>query len=111
MLTGEEILDANKAVYETREKTLASVYQIHDYRKVKEIDLGPDDIRRLAERDKRAAMINPNIVVAVVVSSELGFGMSRMWQAYTSEFPFVSRVFRSMDEAKAWVVEQLKEME
>ena len=82
--------------------------EIHDYRKVKSMDLTTGDIQRLAEHDKRAAMINPHIVVAVVHSGDLGFGMSRMWQAYTTEFPFVSRIFRSMDEARTWVVEQLK---
>jgi len=60
VLTGKEILDANKTIYETEEKTLASVYQICDYRGVETVDVSTDDIRTLAERDKRAARINPN---------------------------------------------------
>lgn len=107
-LTGKEILDANKTIYETEEKTLASVYQIYDYRGVETIDVPTDDIRTLAERDKRAARINPNIIIAVVVGDDLAFGMTRMWQGLTSGAPFVNCVFRSMDEAERWVAEQLE---
>lgn len=108
-LTGRDIVDAGAAIYATPEKTLASVYQIHDYRRVESIDISTADIQRMAASDNKAARLNPNIIIAVVVGNELGFGLSRMWQAYMSEYPFVSRVFRSMPEAKTWVAEQLKD--
>ncbi len=108
-LTGRELIDANRAVYETPEKTRAIKYQIHDYRRVEGSDVSVAEVRQLAALDQQAARVNPNIVVAVIHSSDVGFGLSRMWQAYTGEFPFISRVFRSMDEARAWVLEQLKE--
>ena len=75
---------------------------------VETIDVPTDDIRTLAERDKRAARINPNIIIAVVVGDDLAFGMTRMWQGLTSGAPFVNCVFRSMDEAERWVAEQLE---
>lgn len=108
-LTGQQIIDANRVVYATEEQTLACVHQIHDYRRVETIDISVNDIRRMAELDKRVARINPNIIVAVVTGSDVGFGLSRIWQGYTNEYPFVSKVFRSMSEARIWLSEQLKE--
>lgn len=107
-LTGAELLEANSVVYETDEKTRAIVYIICDYRRVKKVEISAEEIRELAERDKRAARINPKIVMATVVSTDLGFGLSRMWQAYTGENPFVARIFRAMDEAERWVADQVK---
>ncbi len=107
-LTGKEILDANQTIYETEEKTLGSVYQICDYRGVETVDVSTDDIRTLAERDKRAARINPNIIIAVVVGDELALGLTRMWQGLTSSAPFINSIFHSMDEAERWVAEQLE---
>ncbi len=107
-LTGEELLRANSTVYETREKTLASRYQICDYRGVEKIEVTTEDIRTLAERDQRAAATNPNIIIAVVGDTDLFFALSRMWQAHTMDVPFVTKIFRSMDEAERWVAESLK---
>jgi hypothetical protein len=107
-LSGAELLEANRTVYETEEKTRAIVYIICDYRQVTSVDITAEDIRELAERDKEAARINPNIIMATVVGGDLGFGLSRMWQAYTSENPFVARIFRAMDEAERWVADQVK---
>lgn len=107
-VTGRDLLEANATVYETREKTLASVYQVCDYRGVETVDVSIGDIRRLAERDMRAAAINPNIIIAVVGDTDHIYGLIRMWQAYTSEVPFVTRVFRTMDEARHWMAEQLE---
>jgi hypothetical protein len=54
-VTGNDLLEANRTIYETEEKTLASVYQICDYRGTDSVDVSTADIRKLAERDKRAA--------------------------------------------------------
>lgn len=37
--TGQQLMDAHRVIYATPERTLASVYQIHDDRRVEPIDL------------------------------------------------------------------------
>jgi len=101
-------LDANTTIYATEEKTLACVYQVCDYRGIEGVDVSTNDIRTLAERDKRAARINPNIIIAVVVGDDLAFGMARMWQGLTSGAPFITSIFRSLDDAERWVAEQIE---
>ena len=41
--------------------------------------------------------------VAIVVSSDLAFGLGRMFEAYCGVAPNEVMVFRSMEEAEGWV--------
>ncbi len=107
-LTGTDILTAINAVHQTEEKTRAVVFQIADFRLVEKVEISAEDVKRISERDKLTATINPNLISAVVAEKDIVFGMSRMWQAYTDEVSVVTAVFRSMDEAEIWVAEQIK---
>ena len=44
--------------------------------------------------------------VAVVVSRELDYGMTRMYQAFAEELPSSTRIFRDMAEAERWLLEE-----
>ena len=107
-LTGTDILTAINAVHQTEEKTRAVIFQIGDFRLVEKVEISTEDVKRISERDKLTASINPNLISAVVAEKNIVFGMSRMWQAYTDEASVVTAVFRSMDEAEIWVAEQIK---
>ena len=107
-LTGTDILTAINAVHQTEEKTRAVVYQIGDFRLVEKVEISTEEIRKISERDKLTATINPNLISAVVAEKDIVFGLSRIWEAYTDEASVLTGVFRSMDEAKSWVTDQLK---
>ncbi len=108
-LTGTDILTAINAVHQTEEKTHAVIFQIADFRLVEKVEVSSEDVKRISERDKLTATINPNLISAVVAEKDIVFGMSRMWQSYTDEASVVTAVFRSMDEAESWVAEQIKQ--
>ena len=108
-LTGTDILTAINAVHQTEEKTRAVIFQIADFRLVEKVEISSADVKRISERDKLTATINPNLISAVVAEKDIVFGMSRMWQAYTDEVSVVTAVFRSMDKAESWVAEQIKQ--
>jgi len=42
--------------------------------------------------------------IACVTSTDLGFGLSRMYEAMSDQLQQKMRIFRSMDEAKEWLV-------
>ena len=107
-LTGTEILVAINAVHQTEEKTREIVFQIGDFRLVEKVELPTEDIKSVAERDRLTATINPNLITAVVAEKDILFGLSRMWEIFISDAPGDTAVFRSMDEAKSWVAEQIK---
>jgi hypothetical protein len=60
------------------------------------------DLRHLAA----SAMTHPSARQAIVVGSELGFGLARMFEAFSAVTKHNEnvRVFRSADEARSWVL-------
>ncbi len=44
--------------------------------------------------------------VAIVASSNLGFGISRMYEMLSEELPIILRVFRDIEEASKWLGER-----
>ena len=66
------------------------------------LDFTATDLRQLAA----SAMTDPSARQAIVVGSELGFGLARMFEAFSavSKHNENVRVFRSADEAQRWVL-------
>ena len=74
--------------------------QLFDFRRVSEVALSNDDIRRLAQR----TIFGKTSRRAFVVSGDLEFGIGRMFEAYrdvAGESGIV--IFREMKEALAWL--------
>ena len=41
------------------------------------------------------------------MNSDLGYGLSRMWQAYTDDIPWNANVFRTRSEAEDWLRKEI----
>jgi hypothetical protein len=66
-----------------------------------------EDLQVIAEHIKKiASKRGPKWKVAIVVGSDLNYGLSRMFQAYTGSSPGEAQVFRSIEEAEAWISPQ-----
>jgi len=52
-----------------------------------------------ANQEKRGK----NYRVALVVSREIDFGLARMFEAYSQEFPFEIRIFKNLQDAEQWL--------
>ncbi len=52
----------------------------------------------------RESINRGNAKIACVVKTDLAFGMGRMYEALSDHLPQQVRIFRSMDEAKNWLV-------
>lgn len=78
-VSGEAILEVNRAIYATPEMIMGIRCQIRDYTAVGNWRISGEEIRMIAEQDKRAAEVNPAMVVAVAAREQIAFGLSRMW--------------------------------
>jgi hypothetical protein len=49
-----------------------------------------------------------NSKIALVMPKDLGYGIARMWETYTSlnERAFLTKVFRKVEEAREWIEEK-----
>ncbi len=67
------------------------------------LEISAAEIRTIRKQDDRLAAVLPELVTAVVVPSDFGFGMARMWEILTERPGWSTRVFRSRPEAEAWL--------
>jgi hypothetical protein len=107
IVTGEEIIEAHKEIYKP-ENLKKQKYQIIDRTKCLKYQVTSEEIEIIAQIDNKAAEINPNIKIALVSTTSLQFGMSRMWQAYISDNSFVTKIFQDRKSADEWIMSQLE---
>ncbi|MBW2564553.1 MAG: hypothetical protein JRE29_11075 [Deltaproteobacteria bacterium] len=107
VVTGADIIKANKEIY-SNEKFSRQRYQIVDRTNCKEFQVSNEEIRIIAEQDKAAAKINPNIIIALISITDLQYGISRVYRALVGDSGFLTEVFRDRKNAEEWLEKQLK---
>ena len=105
VISAKEIIEINNDLYRSPENILKIKYQLWDLTNVSEILVSSEDINAFAKQDAAAARVNPKMIIAIVASSDLIFGLSRMWEAYSYNSPFQSMVFRNIEDAEKWIDE------
>ncbi len=102
IVTGKEIIEANKKVY-TRENLSKLKYKIVDRTTCSKYSVTTEEIKIIANQDNEAAKINPNVLIALISTTPLQYGMSRMWEAYTDDIGFQVGIFIDRDSADNWL--------
>jgi hypothetical protein len=106
LVTGAEIIEANKRVY--RHKTLSKLrYQLIDRTNCTEYQVSNEEIEKIAAQDTEAAMNNPDIIEAFVATTDLQYGITRMYQALVGEHGFQTGLYRDRASAQKWLEDQL----
>ena len=107
VLTGADIIEANRKIYRN-ENFSKQRYQIVDRSNCTEFRVSSEEIQKIAEQDKAAAKINPNFIVALISTTDLQYGLSRMYEAYTGVGGFSTEVFRDRKSAEEWIENRVK---
>ncbi|WP_419195402.1 hypothetical protein [Engelhardtia mirabilis] len=106
-VSARQLLDVKEVLFGSDEVTRAITYLLVDFEDVAEVEAGEDEVRAIAERDRRAGVVNPGMIIAVVALKDLHYGLSRMWEIMLESAPMETQVFRSRPEAEAWIVSKL----
>lgn len=85
-------------------------YSLTDLTAADAFDVTNRAIHRVAELCRTAAAAENRRMVAVVGDRDLVFGLARMWQVFARETGWTTEVFRSRDEAEAWLREKVEEI-
>ena len=83
------------------------VSELVDLSAIEDFHVSSEGIRRLAELDAEFTQRTIELPVAFFVSSELIFGMARMYQMLSEPYSDSKKVFRDFTEAKAWLIENI----
>jgi hypothetical protein len=84
-------------------------YWLSDCSEVESTDADFAQIQRLAYINIQASKVNPRLTYAVYTSKDFVFGMARMWEMLARETGWQISVFRSGEEAKAWIRSSVNE--
>lgn len=104
-LTGLEIIAANKQVY-TPTVLKELEYKIIDRTDCEEYDVTPDEIKSIVEQDVQASKIKPGFCHLLVSTTQVQYGMSRMWQMLTGEADLDVHHFMDRDQADEYIKER-----
>ena len=104
-VTGVEIIAANKEIY-YYDNLSQLKYKFIDKSTCTEYCVTGEELKIIAEQDKKASKINRNITVVFVSPTDLQYGMSRMWQVYAAETGFQSKIFNDRKSAEEWIREK-----
>jgi hypothetical protein len=101
-VTGEEVIEAHKEIY-NEENFKKQKYKIVDRTDCTKYQVCPEDIEKIAEMDDEASRINPNLIIAVISTTSLQQGMTRMWQAYMKNSVFITKNFQDRISVDNWL--------
>ncbi len=84
-------------------------YSLMDLTGATELDADVETVRRIAAWSRDAVDSNPDAVVAVAASTDLAFGLTRMWQLQMGEPVWDMAILPSRSEAEAWIRDKVQD--
>ena len=100
-LTTKEMIDAINSFYNSS----PTKHTLWDFSNASMNNIPAEDVRKMFALVKNRGFARQGGTTAVVTPTDLGYGLSRMFQIMsdTNDFPFKMKVFRTLDEAKHWI--------
>jgi hypothetical protein len=101
-LTTKEMIDAIYSFYNCS----PTQHALWDFSNASMNDIPAEDIRKMFALVKNIGFTRQGGKTAVVTPTDLGYGLSRMFQIMsdTDDFPFMIKVFRHYEEASQWLL-------
>ena len=111
IVTGQEIIQANKNILSFKETIKISKYCIIDYSETTEYDVSTSEIEIIAAQDREMSRHLPDYIVAIVAKRNLEFGVSRMWEAVAQMhgLQWETMVFNDRNDAEKWIKNKVLE--
>jgi hypothetical protein len=106
VLSGKDLIANNERILSS--KSYAGVGWLLIDETGATLEISAAEIRTIREQDDRLAAVLPELVTAVVVASDFGFGMARMWERLTERPGWSTRAFRSRPEAESWLRDEVR---
>ena len=102
VLTVDDILE-HKARLDSDPRFSPTMCEIADVRDVERIDVTPAGISRVVWADQKEGDQPAGHRLAIVVSSDVAYGLGRMYQLQTSPTDERVKIFRDREEAETWL--------
>lgn len=105
MVRGDEIIRSYRESFTPLKRLVRLRYIITDYTDADGFDMTPDDILTISEIANAAAEHNDRIYGLAIMTTDLQYGMARMWQSYVDDDKTGWHTFvtRTREEGLEWL--------
>lgn len=107
VVTDSDIINSMKERFSSDDKVSSYRYAMTDCSDVEKFEVSPEVMKESAETSKKVSIINKNIVVVAIMPTDLEFGMGRIWQAYSYQTGWNTKIVRTRKEAEDWLRNKL----
>jgi len=106
-VTDDEIIQSSLDKASQVEKIKTCRFAIMDMSRVEKFNITSVGLRENASLSRKLLKQSDNAVVALVLPTEIEYGMGRVWQAYADDDGSKSRIFKIRSEADDWIKAEL----
>jgi hypothetical protein len=78
--------------------------ELSDIRGIDRLEVTTEGVDRMVQHDERHAPEVRAHRLAIVASQDIVYGMARMYQSLTEQTVANVRIFRDIEEARAWLI-------
>jgi len=107
IVTDHDIISCAKERTESPDTLKEFKYFLSDFTDVNEFNVSSNAIKTIAHLTVQASKANKNLIIVVIVPTDLEYGMSRMWAVYSDESNLKLHMARTKEEALEYLNEQL----
>lgn len=107
IVTDDEMLNCVKERTESSVNLQNFKYFLSDFTEVKQFKVTSSCIQSIAHLTLQASKINKDLIIVLIVPTDLEYGMSRMWSAYSDESNLQIHITRTKKQALEYLSEQL----
>ncbi len=110
LVTGLEIFTSALHASQDEARARNLHYGLFDFSDTVELQVTPDDIRRIVEINRKLAALIPHAHIAVVAPPALPYAMARLWHTLSDDLEWKSCIFHNRADAISWLRRELVPM-
>ncbi len=103
LVTGEEILQATRAVAQLVQNTENFHYEFVDLSGASDVQISPEHLQAIAEQEEFAAFFRPHAVVVIVAPNDHLYEVARQWEGMVQHLGWSIHIARERGEGLRWL--------
>jgi len=84
-------------------------YWVFDFSGITGTSISPGEIYRIIDLDREGEKINSDVMIVLIATEELYFGLSRMWEILAEDISWETMVLKTKEEANDFLKKRMKE--
>ena len=110
VVTGADLIEGSRMVPDLLARYNRVNHALVDFTEVSRFEVSTREINELSVHDKKFQELLPSLFMAIVAPEDMEFGMSRMYELLTTVPGWTVQVFRTLDEAIAWLASAVPDL-